>query len=253
MIPVLTPQELFNICSKLRDNGALGCLISGGCLPDGSVPLNDFVDIIARIKYDLGLTIVVHTGIINLRMAQKLKKAGVDAALIDIVGSDTTINEIFNLQVKVEDYENSLKVLCQSGIPVVPHVLVGIHYGKLKGELRALEIIARYKPSAVVIIALIPIPKTSLITVEPPVPSDVAKVLVAARFMMPKTPIALGCMRPKGKHKIQTDKLAIASGVNAIAFPTQETIRMAESMGLEVMFSSMCCSQIFSDIVVNTT
>jgi len=65
---------------------------------------------------------------------------------------------------------------------------------------------------------------------------------------MPETPLVLGCMRPKGEHKIKTDVLAIKSGVHAIAFPTNEAIQLAEAMGLETAFSSLCCSQIFEDI-----
>ena len=50
MFPALTPKELFDLCVKLKNRGAIGCLISGGCLPDGSVPLKRFVDAIAKIK-----------------------------------------------------------------------------------------------------------------------------------------------------------------------------------------------------------
>jgi hypothetical protein len=248
MIPAPTPKELFSTCSQLKESGALGCLISGGCLPDGSVPLEEFVYTIARIKQDLGLIVVVHTGILNTQMADRLKEAGVDAALIDVIGSDETIKEIFRLQTSVADYDSTLKALHHSGIPTVPHVLVGLHYGKLKGELQALRMIAKYDPSAVIIIALIPIHGTPLMNVKPPTPTDVAKVLAAARLTMPKTPISLGCMRPKGIHKVQTDLLALASGVNGIAFPSEEALKLAESMGLKTTFSSLCCSQIFMDI-----
>ncbi len=248
MISAPTPQELINICSKIREKGAVGCLISGGCLPDGSVPLEGFTDAIAKIKRDLELTVVVHTGIIDMRMAGKLKEAGVDAALVDVVGSDETIREMYRLEISVRDYDNTLEALHRSGIPTVPHVLVGLHYGKLKGELAALEMIAKYEPSAVIVIALIPIHGTPIMNLEPPTPTDVAKVLVAARLMMPKTPISLGCMRPQGRHKAQTDRLAVASGVNAVAFPSEEAFKLAESMGLEIMYSSLCCSQIFMDI-----
>ena len=37
MIPAHTPEELINVCVSLKEKGALGCLISGGCLPDGSI------------------------------------------------------------------------------------------------------------------------------------------------------------------------------------------------------------------------
>jgi uncharacterized radical SAM superfamily protein len=248
MFPAPTPKELINLCAKLKNNGAVGCLISGGCLPDGSVPLDRFVDAIAKIKRELRLIIVTHTGVIDLPMARRLREAGVDAALIDVIGSDETIREIYQLKVKVEDYDRSLRTLHESGIPLVPHVLVGLHYGKLKGELQALKMISKYSPSAVIIIAFMPIRGTPMENVKPPTPEDVAKVLATAKLMMPQTPIVLGCMRPKGEHRRKTDKLAVEAGVNAIAFPTEEAIQLAESMGLEITFSSLCCSQIFEDI-----
>jgi hypothetical protein len=55
-------------------------------------------------------------------------------------------------------------------------------------------------------------------------------------------------MRPKGKHRRETDILAIRAGVNAIAFPAEEAIEFAKNQGYEVTFSSMCCSQIYADV-----
>lgn len=248
MFPALSPKELVSLCTKLKDEGAIGCLISGGCLPNGCVPLNKFTDAISEIKRNLDLTVVVHTGVVSRSVAEKLKKAEVDAALIDIIGSDETIKEVYQLNVKVEDYDKSLETLHKVGIPFVPHILVGLHYGKLKGEFRALQMISKYQPSAVIVIALIPIRGTPMENVKPPIPEDIAKVLLSARLMLPETPLALGCMRPKDKHKVKTDTLAVKIGVNAIAFPAEEAIKLANSMGLETIFSSLCCSQIFEDI-----
>ncbi|MGQ9529883.1 MAG: radical SAM protein [Candidatus Bathycorpusculaceae bacterium] len=247
MHPATTPKELYELCFKFKKDGALGCLISGGCLPNGSVPLKNFVDAIGRIKRDLGLTIFVHTGIIDFSMAKRLKDAGVDAALIDIIGSDETINEIYNLHVTTKDYENSLKALDEADIAFIPHVIVGLHYGKLKGELHSLEIISKYKPSALVVIAFMPIHGTEMEKIEPPKPIDIARVITASRLMFPETPIALGCMRPKGRHRIETDVLAVKAGVDAIAFPTEEAVTFAESRGNKIFFSSFCCSKIYVD------
>jgi len=248
MLPAVTPEQLVGLCTQLKQKGAIGCLISGGCLPDGSVPLDRFVDAIAKVKQELGLTIVVHTGVVELSMAKRLKEAGVDAALIDIIGSDETIREIYQLNMEVQDFDRSLKALHDSGIAFVPHVLVGLHYGKLKGEFKALQMISRYEPSAVIVIALMPIHGTPMEKVSPPTSTDIAKVLALARLMMPNTPLVLGCMRPKGKSKGEIDVLAVEAGVNAIAFPAEEAIKQAESLGLEISFSSLCCSQIYEDI-----
>jgi hypothetical protein len=248
MYPARSPKKLVDLCRNLKNKGAVGCLISGGCLPDGSVPIEKFVDAMSEVKRELGLTIFVHTGIVNQSIAEGLKKAGIDAVLIDIIGSDETINEIYNLDVSVADYERSLRTLHKANIPTIPHVLVGLHYGELKGELHALEMISNYRPSAVIVIAFMPIRGTAMENVSPPAPSAIGKVIVAARLMMPSTPLALGCMRPKGKHRKQTDILAVKAGVNAIAFPAEEAIKFAECLGYTASFSSLCCSQIYEDL-----
>jgi uncharacterized radical SAM superfamily protein len=248
MYPAETPEKLFELCAQLKRNSALGCLISGGCLPDGTVPLARFVEAIGKIKKELDLTVFVHTGIVDCETAQALRKANVDSALIDIIGSDETINEIYNLNVAVKSYNDSLKALHQAGITFVPHVIAGLHHGKLKGELHALKMISKYKPSAVVVIAFMPIRRTEMSHVKPPEPLDIAKVIVAARLMLPTTPLVLGCMRPKGTHQAKTDVLALKAGVNAIAFPTEDAVRFAENRGYSTVFSSLCCAQIYSDI-----
>jgi uncharacterized radical SAM superfamily protein len=247
MLPAQTPEALFDICLKLKNDGAVGCLISGGCLPNGSIPIDGFIDAIAKIKRELGLTVVTHTGVVDFSIARRLKEAQVDAALIDIIGSNETIHEVYHLDVSVEDFDRSLRAFHESGIPFVPHVLGGLHYGRLKGELGALKMISKYSPSAVIIIAFMPIHGTPMEKVSPPEPEDIVRILVSARLLMPETPLVLGCMRPKGEHRRRTDTLAVGAGVNAIAFPAEEAIRLAESLNLEISFSSLCCSQIFVD------
>jgi hypothetical protein len=248
MYPATTPKRLIALCKKLKEDGAVGCLISGGCLADGSVPLSKFTNAVAQIKKNLDLITVVHTGVIDKESAEKLKKAGVDAALIDVIGDDDTISEIYRLSAKIADYEQSLANLSDTGVPLVPHVLVGLHHGKLKGELRALEMIRKYDPSAVIIISFMPIHGTEMEKVSPPRPMDVGKIILIARLMMPKTPLVLGCMGAKDRHKTDTEKLALKAGVNAMAFPSEATIKLAEQMGYQISFSSTCCSQIYADI-----
>jgi uncharacterized radical SAM superfamily protein len=247
MHPANTPEKLFELGAELKQNGALGCLVSGGCLPDGSVPLKQFVPAIEKIKRKLGLTIFVHTGIIDAATTTALKTAGVDAALIDIIGSDETIRKVCNLNVTIKDYANSLKALQKAGLNFVPHVIVGLHDGKLKGEFHALKMASSCKPSAIVVIAFMPIHGTAMAEVKPPQPADIAKVTATARLMFPETPLALGCMRPKGKHRDETDILALKAGANAIAFPSEEAIKYAEKQGYALSFSSYCCAQIYVD------
>ncbi len=247
MSPAGSPEELFELSAKLKKGGAQGCLISGGCLTDGSVPLNWFVPTIERIKRELGLTVFVHTGIINLETAGALMKAKVDAALIDVLGSEETIKKIYNLHITLKDYVDSLEALDKSGSNFVPHVIVGLNGGKLDGELEALQMISRVKPSALVIIAFMPIRGTAMEKTTPPKPIDIAKVASVARLMFPETPLILGCMRPKGASRSETDVLALKAGVDAIAFPAEEAVKYAQCMGFVTSFSSYCCAQMYLD------
>ena len=247
MIPAQTPERLIEVCERIKSRGAVGCLVSGGCLPDGSVPIGRFVDAIAEVKRKTGLTIVTHTGFIDFGAARRLGEAGADVVSIDIIGSDETIGEIYNLDASTEDYAMSLDALSRSGIPFTPHVLVGLHRGKLRGELNALRMIARYRPSALILIAFFPVKGTRMEKVKPPSPEAVVEFLVEARFRMPRVPLALGCARPKGEHRARTDTLAVEAGVNAIAFPSVQGIQRAESLGLEPFFSPLCCSLIHKD------
>jgi uncharacterized radical SAM superfamily protein len=244
-----TPTKLLAFAEKLKQNGASGCLISGGCNSNGSVPLKKFIPTIKKIKRELGLTIFVHTGIIN--SATALKAAGVDAVLIDVIGSDETIKKIGNPNVTVKDFVSSLNTLQQVGLTLVPHVIVGLDEGKLKGELNALKIIASSNPSAIVIIAFMPIRGTAMAKVKPPTPADITKVIATARLMFPNMPLVLGCVRPKGKHRAETDILALKAGADAIAFPSKEAIQYAEQQGYTLSYSSYCCAQIYADAVLN--
>lgn len=248
MYPATTSEALLETCIQLKEKGAKGCLISGGCLPSGAVPVERFVDAIARVKHELGLTVFVHTGVVDLQTAKALKEAGVDAALIDIIGSDETIEEIYKLDATVNDYEDSLRALHETEIDFVPHVIVGLHYGALRGERHALEMISKYRPSALVIIAFMPIRRTEMERVKPPKPVDIARVIAAARLMFSKTPLVLGCMRSRDRYRSETEILATKAGVDAIAFPTEEAVEFARSHGYTTSFSSFCCSQIYRDM-----
>jgi uncharacterized radical SAM superfamily protein len=247
MIPALTPKKLIEVCMKIEKHKGLGCLISGGCLPNGSVPLKNFSEAIKDVKSKTKLKIVVHTGLIDEETAFNLKNAKVDAALIDIIGSNETIKEIYHLNAKTEDFEKSLNAIKKASIPLVPHVLIGLHHGKIKGEYNALNIISRYNPSALIIIVFFPIKGTNMEKDNPPSLLEVAKVMVYARKVFPNTPIALGCARPTGVYRVKLDLTAVKTGVNAIAFPSEEAVELAKSFNLEISYSNVCCSQIYEE------
>lgn len=242
MKPALTPEALVKRCQELRGRGAEGVLISGGSDSKGHVPLDRFGEAIKTVKTELGLKVVVHTGLVTEKTAQLLKEAGIDAAMLDIIGNEQVARSVYHIEDGPSRMNASLSVLRESGIPTVPHILVGINYGKIGGELEAMQMIAQNDPAAVVVIALNPVRRTPMESVSPPSPEAIGRVITVARHGMEKTPILLGCARPLGQHKVDSDKYAVMSGANGIAYISQEGVDFANDRGLKPVFSDICCS-----------
>lgn len=81
--------------------------------------------------------------------------------------------------------------------------------------------------------------------VKPPSPETIGRVLTVARLGFEKTPLLLGCARPIGDHKAQTDNFAIRGGANGIAYVSQEGVDFARKSGLSPVFMDICCSLAF--------
>ena len=142
---------------------------------------------------------------------------------------------------------NSLKNLAVRNVKVAPHVVVGLHYGKIMGEYKALEIISRYEIAALVLVMLTPMCNTPMAKAVPPGIEEMRGIFAAARDMFPSTPILLGCARPAGKFRLQLDKMALDMGINGIAYPAEGVVQYASEKGLTPVFSEYCCSFIFEE------
>ena len=242
MESTITPESLFDRCLEVKKLGGEGVLISGGSDSKGHVPLERFTDSIRRVKSELGLEVVVHTGLVNEETAQGIAEAQIDAVMLDIIGDERVSRDIYNIEDGPRKMRHSLDILEELGIPTVPHILVGLDFGRLAGEIEALDMIAQGNPAAVVIIALSPLRKTRMEGVTPPKPEDIGRIMTVARLGMKEVPILLGCARPMGDHKIETDRFAILSGVNGIALISQEGVDQAREVGLKPIFLDVCCS-----------
>jgi uncharacterized radical SAM superfamily protein len=245
MIPAPSPEELVETCQRLDFEGNIGVLISGGSLPDGTLPWKPFIMAIRKVKDSTDLKVTIHTGLIDGPTARRLDEAGVDEFLIDVIGSEDTMSAVYHLPATLKEMEDSLAALEATGKPVVPHIVVGLHYGELKGEIEALEMVARHKPYALVIVVLRPIPSSPMGHVEPPDPETVARFIALARFRLPDVPIALSCARPPGRYRKRLDVLAVEAGINRIAMPAEEALDRAKELGLVVEFHRSCCSKSF--------
>ncbi|MDW7775981.1 MAG: radical SAM protein [Methanosarcinales archaeon] len=236
-------NDLQHIAGDLARRGENGILLSGGSMHDGSVPTYEQGDAIRSLKSAFGLKISAHTGLVNREQASFFREYGLDMALVDVIGSESTIHDVYGLDRTPEDYNTTLSHLADEGIPLAPHIIVGLHGGKLDHEFRALEMVRQYDPEVVVIVVFIPTDGTKYRTVQKPDINDVIEVMTAAREMFPSTPLSLSCVRPGGRYRSLLDECALLCGLDRIAVPSRHCYRAAGEMGLDIIeVDRMCCS-----------
>lgn len=236
-------NDMRHIAGDLAGRGEHGILLSGGSRYDGSVPTYEHIDAIRSLKSVFGLKISAHTGLVDREQASCLREYGLDMALVDVIGSECTIRDVYGLQKTPDDYNNTLTNLAAEGIALAPHIIVGLHAGKLDGEFRALEIVRQHDPVVVVIVVFIPTDGTQYGRVQKPDINNVAKVMTAAREMFPSTPLSLSCVRPGGRYRSILDECALLCGLDRIAVPGRHCYRAAGDMGLDITeVDKMCCS-----------
>lgn len=240
MIPAENPKELLAKCIQLEKRGNHGVLLSGGCSRNGKLPWKKFIPAIAEIKEKTDLFISIHSGLVDLSDALALKAAGVDQALIDVIGNDETYKKVYHVPFGVAEIQKAMEALQKADLPTVPHVVCGLDYGRINGETEALEMISQFSVDQVVIVSLMNLARTKMEKVIPPDAHDVARIIATARSLMPKTSISLGCARQRGNTLMET--LAIDAGVNRMALPSEEAVLRAKFHGLEIHYQKTCCS-----------
>ncbi|MFX0006083.1 MAG: radical SAM protein [Promethearchaeota archaeon] len=245
MNQIITPEELEQFLINLSNKNGVGALISGGSMIDGSVPLLKFLNTIKKVKKETDLIINTHTGLLKGETAKRLAEANVDIISFDINMDEEVVRNIYHLDIELDEYRRAIETLKKYNLNIVPHICIGLYYGKLNKELESIKFIKETKidPSLIVIIVLIP-PKDSKVKFETPKPEDIAKVISITRIAFPKTEISLGCMRPRGKIKSQIEQAAIKAGINRIEIPSKETLRWLKKYNpkIQLKFFSACCA-----------
>ncbi|MBI4635585.1 MAG: radical SAM protein [Candidatus Rokubacteria bacterium] len=240
MVP-LKGVRLFDLCAEVRARGARGVLVSGGCDRRGRVPLLRHAADLRRARRELGLTIRVHPGLADEETAAALGEVDLDGAMLDVIGDEATIREVYHLDVRVEEYGRAMERLERYGVPLVPHIILGLHYGTFRGEWRALEMVGARHPKLLVLVVLMPLYGTAMARTAPPPVEQIGRFFEDARRALPGTPITLGCARPLGPVKREIDRLAVDAGLSGIAYPAEGIVAYARSRGLRPEFHDACC------------
>jgi lipoyl synthase len=243
MIPATTPETLERRVRELIVREDLrGFLLSGGSNPRNEVRYERFLPTVERLKCEFPyLRIAVHSALMDERRAKMLEAAGIDTAMMDVIGAEATIREVYHLERSVGDFEETLAALCATRMEIVPHIVIGLHYGHVLGEERALEIVARHRVHALVLVVVMPFyAKPGTFTT--PDPAQVGRIFLAARKSLGERQVLLGCARPAGMHKRMTDAYAVMAGLDGIAFPAEGVLALAHAIGRPTHQEHACCS-----------
>ncbi|MHC5058383.1 MAG: radical SAM protein [Planctomycetota bacterium] len=242
MAPAETPEALVGLARELAGRGALGMLVSGGSDACGRLPWGGFLDALKEIKDTTPLRVTVHTALIDPETAAGFARAGVDAALFDVIGSESALRDVFKLEGGIAAVEASLDALAGSGVRLVPHIIIGLEGDAPEGERRAIYMIAARGVGDVSFVIFMPLKGTPLEGARPPALASVAEVLAFARESLPRALHALGCARPRDDYGMRAEAVGLMAGVNRLAVPTGGAERAAEELGLDVTRQETCCS-----------
>jgi uncharacterized radical SAM superfamily protein len=224
MIWADTPDQLVATCNILEDQGAIGCLISGGCDMTGSVPVP--YQALHTIREETGLLLNVHTGLFNDAVIPELEV--VNPYISFDVPTPTVIRELYNLDTIQDHYFAALKSI--KHLKVVPHVMVGLN---LVEEIKTIKTLYHMGISTLVVIVFTPTKGTPLYTVPVSVDS-ILKPMKVARSLFPE--LILGCMRPRIKEL--EEQVTLFDGVVA---PTPWAKNVVEKAGIPIGVQETCC------------
>ena len=251
MIPVRTPEALWSQVNEQIASGAQGMLLTGGSNYRNEVEYDAFYPVIRKIKNSFPqFKIAMHTALVDMDIARRMEDSGIDAAMMDVIGAQDTISQVYHLRRTVDDFEKTLEYLVSTHMKVVPHIVIGLHYGQLLGEWQALEMIQRHVPQAVVLVVVMPFYAPENRPFATPDSAEVGRFFMDARKALPDVPLLLGCARPPGRVKAEIDSYAVMAGLNGLAHPTDGMVELAVRLSRDVRVTPACCSIAIGDEVM---
>lgn len=213
------------------------CLISGGCDPQGRVPVLAHLD---RVRaWRPGRKMNWHVGLISEVEMQTIAPL-VDVVSFDFVGDDATLREVYGLERSVDEYAETYRMLRRHA-RTLPHVTIGLRGGALGHELPALERLQALGADGLVLLVFIPTPGTHYAGRTPPSVEAAADLIAEARVRFCDVPLYLGCMRPRGAYRERLDELAVRCGVNVVVNPARRARQVAVELGLVERTLRECC------------
>jgi uncharacterized radical SAM superfamily protein len=250
MIPATQPEMLDRKVRELVVAQDLrGFLLSGGSNRRNEIRYERYYPAIEKLKRDFPyLKVAIHSALLDQARARRMEAAGIDTVMMDVIGAAETIREVYHLDRPVADFEATLAALCTTRMQVVPHIVVGLHYGRIVGESAALDIVSRHPIHSLVLVVVMPFYARAG-TFQTPDASAVGRIFLDARSRIPDREVLLGCARPPGMHRRVTDAYAVMAGLDGIAFPADGALAVANAIGRPAVQEHACCSMKTGDTI----
>ncbi len=205
------------------------------------VPLDKYADEIREIKERTNLKLNAHVGFIDEKDLEWVRY--VDAVSLDFVADDDVIRRVYRINKTVDDYLKVLDLLTEAGIRVAPHVTIGLDFGRIHWEYRAIDLLVKYPIDVLVLDVLIPTKGgTEMDNVPKPGVEESLDVVRYARDRFDGGEISVGCMRPLGgRWRLDFDRGgAVLAGVDRLTNPPRKVIEWAKTIrDVEVIYE--CC------------
>lgn len=222
-------------------------LISGGSLRNGSVPFYNQYKKILELKRK-NILLNAHTGYIP---AEQFEKTLIfDSISLDISGNEKILKEIYNVDIdlnKLQEniilYNNFLKRYNDKKPIIVPHITIGIYYGKNSWEEDAIDFLSKISPRKLVLNVLIPTKNTIFENLKNVEIDRIIEILNYAREKLKQAAIYLGCMRPFGKAREKIDFALFENKIDAIVNPSKKLIEFTNKNYPDIIEKLYgCCS-----------
>ena len=224
---IMNGEELLNFA---KNYNGIGFLISGGFDKEGRlIGLKETLPFLKKLKNKF--YIAIHPGFVDDELSKEIANA-CHVAFIDLP-SENAIKNVFGLNASTEDYFENMDKLLNAGIKVVPHITIGLNFGKIE-EHDVLDKLKEYKNKIEKLVLNIVIPTAN--TPFEKVKISKEEVLEFVRYAKDNFKVSIGCMRPRG-----FDIDLIDMGINEMATPSKKAIEYANSKFKKIGIKNYCC------------